>query len=163
MLLPDPSIKASPPPGWFDAPEDAMEYFSEALQEEWPEVELDYIFVNNSDNNAIIIDHREIPATADIPDTEDMEEMQSYIAQGEEDIKESIIGFGDAELESYEAVPMECGDIAIHVGLSYHVGGTGSTLIVREGNTLFYIHFLIYNLDKCSEEIEHLCQTISFD
>ena len=58
---------------------------------------------------------------------------------------------------------MECGDIAIHVGLSYHVGGTGSTLIIREGNALFYIHFFIYNLDTCSEEIEYLRKAISFD
>jgi hypothetical protein len=162
-LLPDPRIKVTPPPGWFDAPEDTMEYFKEAWEEEWPEESLDYLFVNNSNNNAIVITQSDIPATADIPDTEDLDLMIAYVVEHREEIKEAIIEGGGWELANMEPRPLACGDIAIYYEFSRHLGGTGSALIVREGSTLFSVYVFISNLETGSEEMEHFCQTISFE
>ena len=142
-LLPDPSIKVTPPPGWFEVSEETMEELSEAWVEEWPEDELVCLFLNNSDNNKIIVTELGIPATADIPDTDDFDVMASFIAENREEIKEAIIEVGEWELETMEPRSLACNDIAIYYEFSRHVGGGGSALVVREESTLFTISIYI--------------------
>ena len=171
-----PAIKTTPPPGWSDAPDLLVDMTRDALEEAYGEAELDYLFCK-LDDMSLGVDGENISVSSDVitiahvkyvlfdsmPETESMEEMQSYLSS-QWSLISTRLG-EEAELKKLEPMKLSCEN----VGMYALVKPEGSRLdieelVVKKKNTLYLVVVAQPgSMQFPSEEMQYLSANITFD
>jgi len=171
-----PVIKTTSPPGWGDAPELIQDIMRDSLEENYSEIELDYIFCKLDDINMgvegenvtissdiIYIAHVKYVLYDDLPDTESIDEMESYVR-----LKKSLLTAKlgeDITVMEIEAMPLACGNVGMYIHAS--TNGTPANveeLVVKKKNSVYLIAIGQRGVVRFpSEEMEYLTGAITFD
>jgi hypothetical protein len=176
LLFHVPAIKTTTPPGWSDAPELLEDFTRDALEEAYGEIELDYIFCKLDDvdldvegeniylsSDIIYIAHIKYVLYDDLPDTESVEEMESYIR-----VKKSLLSAKmgeDVTVREMEAMPLACGNVGMYV-LGSPNGSLASIeeLFIKKKNTAYLVVVAHRGgVQFPSEEMQYLTGAITFD
>lgn len=171
-----PAIKTSVPPGWVEGPDLVADMTRNALEDNYSNAELDYLFCRPDDmgldvdgqniyftGDIIYIAHIKYVLYDDMPETENIEEMESYLR-----VKRSLISdrlSQEVEVREIESMRLGCGNVGMYVLSS----PSGSRLVVEElmvkkKNTLYLIVVAQPGpMRYPSEDMQYLSENIAFD
>jgi len=159
-------VHPTPPPGW-EYPSEAHKKEMEESMEEEPDEVLD-IFVNQSNNNKIIISRcasNEIEGLENFPETSDITEVEQYLSEHEDEIRNgNIFTLDVSNIEFIEPKPISY-DNLVGLNIKYKLfrGWTLNMLILKRKSALFLITILIFNLDDGAAEIDYFAETVKFN
>jgi len=171
-----PVIKTTAPTGWNDAPELLQDILREALEATYNEIELDYLFCKLGDmgigvegenislsSDLIYIAHIKYVLYDDLPDTDSLDEMESYIR-----VKRSLLSAKmgkDVTVREMEAMPLACGCVGMYILASTNSSPANvEELLVKKNNTVYLVAIGQRGAVQFpSEEMEYLAGAITFD
>jgi len=176
MLFHVPAIKTTPPPGWSDAPELLVDSMRDALDKTYSEAELDYLFCKLEDINmsvegeyisvssdTITVAHVKYVLFDSMPETESLQEMQSYLSS-QRSLISARLG-EEAKLKELEPMMLGCGNVGMYALVSPNGSQSDiEELVVKKKNTLYLVVIAKRSGARFpSEEMEHLSGAITFD
>jgi hypothetical protein len=176
LLFRAPTITASAPPGWSEAPEYLEGVTEEILEETDSGADLDLLFIRIDDTGVdrdmdssetpdeiIYIAHVGFVPFQSLPETESVEEMEKYIRDYGDLIRSSFDE--NATVRELKAMPLSCGDVGMYVLLN--AGGSMGNieqLVIKKENTGYMVVVSQHGVSRFpSQEMQHLCETISFE
>jgi hypothetical protein len=167
-------IEVPTPPGFEEASDEVYEELKGAMEgsSDTEDVDLDYLFTDESESNIVIVVRRDIPTTfsSDAPPTDDPEAMEEWYNANQdewvEDLKTEVAmsGIISSEVDLYEVERLATGDAVLHVAMTAKGYNTPNlyidTLWIIKGDTAFFI--LIEGLNKNAKTIDFLKENVTF-
>jgi hypothetical protein len=164
-------IEVPTPPGYEVASDEVYDELNKSMDAESEDIEIDYLFVDNTQSNFVIVAREDIPTTfsSDAPPSDDPEAMEEWFNENKDewvDAFEEGVALGggmSSELDVYEVERLAVGDAVLHMAMSVGVMNTPfyiDTLWIVKGDTAFFI--LIEGLNKNPDTVEFLKENITF-
>lgn len=169
FTLMTPRINFSPPPGWGDAPERDCREITDQIEENFPEMELEAMYMREDNTyDFITITSREAEPYTEISETSDVADIERYIEELEDlsyDPNDYVNPFDFKRyLEDLEPVPLECGLVGLYQATSFGGSFSWESLFIRKRDKVFWVYYFKGILGETpSPEMQHFIDTISFD
>jgi hypothetical protein len=165
------TIEVPTPPGYEVASEDLVDDLKESMDTESEDIEIDYLFVDDSMVNFVIVARQDIPTafSSDAPPTDDPEKMEEWYYDNKDEWVDAFnegvaLGGGiSSELQTYEVERLATGDAVLHMAIAIEVMSTPfylDTLWIVKGDSAFFI--LVEGMNSNPDTVEFLKENITF-